>query len=466
MAEERANGSMDRFGFYADPSRDSAALRLDAAQRKREAKELARAMKWSKMLARWPNFEKQHPAKLRARIRKGIPNAHRSTVWAHLGRTAQLKEEHGAGRWASLCQEAAGVSTRANTHTTAVAVAESSAAVEGLADPKVNGQAEAMARSRQDIETQVMIEKDLPRTFPHHSVYRRVRVLSAESDDEALVSLEPRGVGRLRSVLRAYACYDREAGYCQGMSFVAAMMLMYYPPSQGPEAERAAARARDLAVEAAALSKVAEASKAAKREQVCIPTRSPRTKPPSSPRVSAWPSDDRTKPLQQRDKDEVRAEVATVAAATAAAELASQDEGAETVFWLLVSVLWRPGRGNGGGGSGPLARREFGNNSRLSLSSSSKGSASSDGWRLRECYLPSMGACHASLHVFNRLLAKHVPDVSRHVSAEGLEPSMFATPWYEKSAKKTCGAAVSLSSYLVGLEYLNECRGNSYSRIQ
>lgn len=425
MSEERANGSIDRFGFYADPSKDSATLSLDAEQRKREAKELARAVKWSKMLARWPNFEKQHPAKLRARIRKGIPNAHRGTVWARLGRTAQLKEEHGVGRWASLCQEAAGVSTRANTHTTAVVVAESSAAVEGQADPKVNGQAEAMARYTQDLETQVMIEKDLPRTFPHHSVYRRVRVLSAESDDEALVSLEPQGVGRLRSVLRAYACYDREAGYCQGMSFVAAMMLMYYPPPQGLEAERAAARARDLAVEAAALTKTAEASQAAKREKVCIPSRSPRKKQPSSPQVSAWPHDDRTQPLRQRDKDAVRAEVATVAAATAAAELASQDEGAETVFWLLVSVLWRPGRGNGGRGSGWLARREFGYNNGLSRSSNSSG----DGWRLRECYLPSMGACHASLHVFNRLLAKHVPDVSRHVSAEGLEPSMFATPW-------------------------------------
>ena len=445
MAEERAGGPIDRFGFYADPSKDAAAVVSNAEQRKREAKELARVVKWSRMLARWPNFETQHPAKLRARIRKGIPNAHRGTVWARLGRTAQLKEEHGVGRWASLCQEAAGVSTRANTHTTVVAVAGNTGAVEGLADPTTSAQADAKAKSRQDFETQIMIEKDLPRTFPHHSVFRRVRVSSAESDEEGLVSLEPRGVGRLRSVLRAYACYDREAGYCQGMSFVAAMMLMYYPPPEGPEAERAAARARDLAAEAAALTRIAEASQAAKREQVCLPSRSPRKKQPSSPQVDGWPNEDRATPLQQRDKDEVRAEVATVAAATAAAELASQDEGAETVFWLLVSVLWRPGRGNVGGGSGPLARHEFGSKSRLSLGStrnSSRGSSSSrsrtsdggggstvGGWRLRECYLPSMGACHASLHVFNHLLAKHVPDVSRHISAEGLEPSMFATPW-------------------------------------
>jgi hypothetical protein len=392
----------------------------EAEQWRRAAKELVRAAKWSKMLARWPAFAAQQPAKLKARARKGVPDAHRGAVWAHLGCAAQLRKEHGAGRWASLCQEAAGVATRAEAAQAAAAAGRKAAG--RLDAAQVDALTDVAKKSWHELDTQRMIEKDLPRTFPHHRLYRRRSrgaSAAAECDDEdGAHPLEPRGVGRLRAVLRAYACYDRDAGYCQGMSFVAAMLLMYYPATpQGPGADLAAARAATLAVEAAALAKAARASSVTHGLNALPPT--PPRRRSSSPRVDAWPTEDlvspAVSPLKQRDKVFVRADAAAVAAAAAAAELASADEGAETVFWLLVSVLWRPGKGSGSGNS-DLRQREWGSGSGL-------------GWRLRECYLPTMEACHANLHVFGQLLHQHVPDVGRHLDREGVVPSMFATSW-------------------------------------
>jgi hypothetical protein len=37
------------------------------------------------------------------------------------------------------------------------------------------------------------------------------------------------GQQQLRRVLRAYAAYDPDVGYCQGMNFLAALLLMYLP---------------------------------------------------------------------------------------------------------------------------------------------------------------------------------------------------------------------------------------------
>ncbi|GBF87851.1 hypothetical protein Rsub_00563 [Raphidocelis subcapitata] len=59
------------------------------------------------------------------------------------------------------------------------------------------------------------IDKDLGRTFPGTR-----RFAGAE------------GQAALRRVLRAYAALDPEVGYCQGMNFVAALLLSYLPEPQ------------------------------------------------------------------------------------------------------------------------------------------------------------------------------------------------------------------------------------------
>jgi hypothetical protein len=57
------------------------------------------------------------------------------------------------------------------------------------------------------------IEKDIERTFPRHELFTHGGA----------------GQDLLRRVLRAYANIDQECGYCQGMSFIAAMFIMYLP---------------------------------------------------------------------------------------------------------------------------------------------------------------------------------------------------------------------------------------------
>lgn len=56
-----------------------------------------------------------------------------------------------------------------------------------------------------------MIRRDLHRTFPAHEFFQ-------ESD----------GIGQVRlyRLIRAYAMFDEEVSYCQGISFLAAVLLL------------------------------------------------------------------------------------------------------------------------------------------------------------------------------------------------------------------------------------------------
>jgi len=58
-----------------------------------------------------------------------------------------------------------------------------------------------------------VIEKDLHRTFPNHEFYCRIK--------------EGNKLSELSNVLKAYANWDPTLGYCQGMNFLVAMLLMY-----------------------------------------------------------------------------------------------------------------------------------------------------------------------------------------------------------------------------------------------
>ena len=59
--------------------------------------------------------------------------------------------------------------------------------------------------------------KDVGRTLPKHPLFRN-----------------PEGYGQtgLTKILRAYANFDPQVGYCQGMAFIAALLLIYMPSHQ------------------------------------------------------------------------------------------------------------------------------------------------------------------------------------------------------------------------------------------
>lgn len=61
------------------------------------------------------------------------------------------------------------------------------------------------------------ITKDLSRTFPGNAEFK----LPAES-----------GQNRLYNILKAYSAYDPETGYCQGMNFIAGILLQMMPDQE------------------------------------------------------------------------------------------------------------------------------------------------------------------------------------------------------------------------------------------
>ncbi|XP_045456212.1 rab GTPase-activating protein 1-like [Melitaea cinxia] len=64
---------------------------------------------------------------------------------------------------------------------------------------------------------EAVIQRDIARTFPAHDFFREAGGLGQDS---------------LLRLARAYAVYDVEVGYCQGLSFLAATLLLHMPEEQ------------------------------------------------------------------------------------------------------------------------------------------------------------------------------------------------------------------------------------------
>ena len=181
---------VDRYGFIADdddeggskascdsPSgssgraKDSSVAAESADQRReRLLLENSRLEKWRVMLRDWPAFVRRHPTTVKRRVRKGIPEALRGRVWCELLDIAGVKREYQPLTYAGLC-----------------------AVEEVLCDDD--------------------IKRDIDRTFPKHAMFAKHGVNGGQQ--------------QLYRVLRAYAGFDAELGYCQGMGFIVAIMLFY-----------------------------------------------------------------------------------------------------------------------------------------------------------------------------------------------------------------------------------------------
>jgi len=173
----------DRYGFFLSSTKPSVELPAKEVQRRRE-KERTRAIKWQKMLTRWSKYAHDKPLKLKRRIRKGIPDMYRGSVWNVLGQVNDLIADN-PNRYRRLCEEA-----------------------------------EALSQREPENDVHETIERDITRTFPRHQMFTKDR-----PEGRA-------GLQRLRKVLRAYAAHDPAVGYCQGMGFFTAMFLIYMPEEQ------------------------------------------------------------------------------------------------------------------------------------------------------------------------------------------------------------------------------------------
>ena len=163
--DELINTAVDKYGFYISDKNRPIALE----EKGHGETESRREAKWREMLDNWDSPATK--TKLKERVRKGIPNRMRPFAWPKL---LDLKPYQTQYPVSLISREVVNLEVR-------------------LIDE---------------------IDRDVGRAFPMHSLFRQ------EGSE---------GQQNIRRVLLWYAAIDKEVGYCQGMSFVAATLLVYLP---------------------------------------------------------------------------------------------------------------------------------------------------------------------------------------------------------------------------------------------
>jgi hypothetical protein len=207
---------LDRYGFLvSEDSMFHKRLEVPAQlQRWRLRKELQREKKWIDMISAWRAHRNGEDgwktAKLRRRVRKGIPDAVRLLVWQDFLHLEDAKRKYGRPP------------TQEQIDSTLTPIV--------LED----------------------IDKDIDRTYPTHEMFMintTTDVSNSNKGDSTDVNGDPAkkkgtrnvftrgrnaggGLETLRLLLERYAVMDMETGYCQGMSFIAAFLLSYIPPDE------------------------------------------------------------------------------------------------------------------------------------------------------------------------------------------------------------------------------------------
>lgn len=155
----------DRYGFIHDKRLPQ---KPDQYELKLHHVEMQRLKKWEKMTKQWDSSSTKE--KLRRRIYKGIPNRLRGQVWSLLLGIKTLKKEQ-AGKY------------------------------------------EEMLKLAREWSTEIrQIDADVARQYRDHINYRERYSIKQRS---------------MFYVLAAYSMYNMEVGYCQGMSVLAGLLLLY-----------------------------------------------------------------------------------------------------------------------------------------------------------------------------------------------------------------------------------------------
>ncbi|XP_055636915.1 USP6 N-terminal-like protein isoform X3 [Toxorhynchites rutilus septentrionalis] len=157
----------DRYGFLHPEKEQPERDDLEVARRKQI--EFDRSKKWLKMMKKWNSAETKE--RLQRRVMKGIPDRMRAAIWKKLLNIEQTLEEN-----------------------------------VGVYDKMLKFARQYSPDIRQ-------IDFDVNRQFRNHINYRERYSVKQQS---------------LFRVLAAYSMYNMEVGYCQGMSTVAGVLLMYF----------------------------------------------------------------------------------------------------------------------------------------------------------------------------------------------------------------------------------------------
>ncbi|XP_043915524.1 uncharacterized protein LOC122791697 [Protopterus annectens] len=156
---------MDRFGFLHEKELPAT---LSAVEEKQKQIEVERVSKWLKMMKKWDSYKNSE--KMMRRVYKGIPQQVRGQIWSLLLDIENLK----------------------NTN---------------------DGKYEKMKEQAKTFSAEIrQIDLDVNRTFRNHIMFRDRYGVKQQA---------------LFHVLAAYSVYNTEVSYCQGMSQIAAILLMY-----------------------------------------------------------------------------------------------------------------------------------------------------------------------------------------------------------------------------------------------
>lgn len=165
----------DRYGFLHDQRLPDAGKRSER-ERKHRAQESSRSLKWAAMMKEGPELKKyfgpgaKHREKMINRVYKGVPDAVRGRLWAILLDVDRVKAEQSG-------------------------IYDKMKYVARLHSPDIR-----------------QIDLDVNRTYRDHIMFRQRYNLRQRA---------------LFHVLAAYSVFNTEVGYCQGMSQIAALLLMY-----------------------------------------------------------------------------------------------------------------------------------------------------------------------------------------------------------------------------------------------
>lgn len=196
--------NMDKHGFVV-PTAENPKSVQNGTSASHSQIEQRRTGKWNNMLNSWSIVLKRRPKLVLKRLRKGIPHEQRGKVWLTLCRVKEQQQQN-----------------------------------PGLYERYASSK-KSPSKALQTV--QETIEKDIHRTFPRHSLfYDDGNESEAEfasspvygSPLDTLDRINPyddpereivEGQASLRRVLKAYSLHDPDVGYCQGMNFIAGMLL-------------------------------------------------------------------------------------------------------------------------------------------------------------------------------------------------------------------------------------------------
>lgn len=175
--DDPLNHEIDKWGFFKGDEFHRAKEVSPGTIILRDNKEKEREVKWIRMMNKPGAFgylRKYRGPKLKRRVKKGIPDSLRSKAWY------------------GLCD------------------------IENTVKNKIPDLDKLDIKSLPS-RTVDEIERDIDRTFPRHELFS-VR--------------NGQGQTSLRKMLLRYAVVDPEVGYCQGMGFIAGLLLYYLPEDE------------------------------------------------------------------------------------------------------------------------------------------------------------------------------------------------------------------------------------------